>query len=67
MPANVKEGEPFEAVATITPAEDGTYMISALDGAAMPSDDVETPEEEVMPNEEMENPEIKLPFENPPM
>lgn len=57
MPENARPGEPFEVVATIQPSDDGSFMLSALDGMPLPE---ETEAEEP---EEMENPDIVLPFE----
>jgi hypothetical protein len=67
IPENTREGDPFEAVALITPSEDGSFTLSSLDGVAI-AEEEEAEEEE---SEEMEEPEaevmaepdIVLPFE----
>lgn len=59
LPATAKPGEPFESVATLTMGEDGSVKMTALDGVALPeSDSEEAPEEE-----EMQEPDISIPFE----
>ena len=32
LPENARPGEPFEAVATLTQEEDGTFELTAIDG-----------------------------------
>lgn len=56
LPAAAKPGEPFESVATLIMDEDGTVKMSALDGVKLPES--EAPEEE-----EMQEPDISIPFE----
>jgi hypothetical protein len=56
LPAAAKPGEPFESVATLTISEDGTVQLSALDGVTLP--EAEEPEQE-----EMQEPDITIPFE----
>jgi len=62
MPANAREGEPFEVVATITPSEGG-FMLSAIDGMKLPEEEEPETEEMEMEEPEMADPEIKIPFE----
>jgi len=57
MPATAREGEPFEVTATLTPSPEGGFVIAAIDGVTLPA------EEEMEEPEEMEQPEIKIPFE----
>ena len=53
IPENTREGEPFESVAVITPSGDGSFTLSSLDGVALAEEE----------EEEMEDPDIVLPFE----
>lgn len=39
MPDNAKPGEPFEVVATIIAGKDGSFKLTAIDGAALPEDE----------------------------
>lgn len=55
LPENARPGEPFEVVALITPGEDGSYSMTAIDG-------IELDKEE--PAQEEKSP-IKLPWEQP--
>lgn len=64
IPENTRPGEPFESVAVITPAEDGSFTLSSLDGVALAEE--EAAEEEMPPEmmeEEMADPEVMIPFE----
>jgi len=66
IPENTREGDPFEAVALITPSEDGSFTLSSLDGVAIAEE--EEAEEEEMETEApeaevMAEPDIVLPFE----
>jgi hypothetical protein len=67
IPENTRAGDPFEAVAVITPSEDGSFTLSSLDGVALAEEEeeeegedmeMEAPEAEVMAE-----PDIVLPFE----
>lgn len=57
MPEGTRPGESFEVVATISPSEDGSFMLSALDGMKMPMEESGEMEEagEVEESGEMEN------------
>jgi hypothetical protein len=50
LPEGAKPGEAFEAVASITLNEDGTYDLSAIDGVELAKE-----EDEEMEDEEMED------------
>lgn len=68
IPENTRAGDPFEAVAVITPSEDGSYSLSSLDGVAIAEEEEEEEEEmememEAPMEEEMADPDIVLPFE----
>ena len=52
LPENARPGEPFEVVAMIRPAEDGSYTLTAIDGIQLPSE--EEDEEEAGEEPEME-------------
>lgn len=67
VPGDAKPGEPFEAVATLTLGDDGMLDLTALDGAKVATDEEEEKSEEgspgMMDQEEMAEPDIKIPFE----
>ncbi len=44
LPENARPGEPFEAVATLKPNEDGSFELTAIDGVELGGD----PEMEAM-------------------
>lgn len=67
MPENAKPGEPFEVVATIVAGEDGSFNITAIDGAALQEAAEEAAEEApVMAGAPMEG-EYVMPGENDTM
>ena len=39
LPDNARPGEAFEAVATIRPSDDGSFMLVAIDGMEMAADE----------------------------
>lgn len=59
-PDTARPGEPFEAVATIVPGEDGSFNLTAIDGNELA--EAETEEEGM---DEM--PEFEMPYEDPAM
>ena len=65
IPENTREGEPFEAVAIISPSEDGSFTLSSLNGVALAEEEEMADPEAPMPiaEEEMADPDIRLPFE----
>lgn len=63
IPENTRAGEPFEAVAVITPSEDGSFMLSSLDGVALAEEMEEEESEEMEEPEEMAEPNVVIPFE----
>ncbi len=73
MPENMREGEGFDAVVTLEPYEGGGFYITAVNGSPMPkmdkedmkdkkSEDSDEMEEEVVEEEVVADPEIRLPF-----
>lgn len=60
-PKNARPGEPFEVVATVTQAEDGSYDLVAIDGTPVPDEEEMTEEVPMDPRTDASN--IKLPFE----
>lgn len=44
-PENAQPGQPFEAVATLSPEEDGSFELVAIDGIKL-GEDEEEPEDE---------------------
>ena len=68
LPETARDGEPFDAVVTLKPGDDGSYIIEAVNGSPMPKENME--EEEEDPEAAavvVADPEIVLPFEGPPM
>ena len=66
LPESAKPGEPFEAVATLKMEEDGSVELKALDGVEIPEEDEENEDKMPMaPEVNAENPNIKIPFEQP--
>lgn len=62
LPETAQDGEPFDAVVTLRPGEDGSYTIESLNGSPLPKEEEEMEEEEVVAD-----PEIVLPFGEGPM
>jgi hypothetical protein len=60
LPENARPGEPFEVVAMLQPAEDGSYTLTAIDGIQLPSEEEETEEETEAPEMEEMSDEAKF-------
>ena len=68
LPENARPGEPFEVVAMIQPAEDGSFTLTAIDGIALPSEEeAEAPEMEEMSEEAKFAKKIPLPWGEEPV